>query len=348
MDCLKRMGVGLALWLIASHASATPNGAHLYERHCSACHGVTGQGGVGVPLALPSFLAGADDDFLFKTIRNGRPGRVMPAFVGLSDAEVQAIVQHVRNWSTESQPTLAATAPVKGNPQRGKALYSQHCASCHGANGEGGHGTGVTFSRPRDLPIVPPSLSNPGFLKAASDQMIKEALAKGREGTPMPSFRELGLSEADLDDMVSFIRSLEQTTTAWEPADDQEPYLEAESDYDLETTVENIKRAVVGKNFRLIRIQKLEEGLFPDEEADPNQVIIYFCNFSFVNEALALDPRVGLFMPCRITVVEHEGAVKLMTINPKYLSRLFNNAELDEACERMYDIYAGILEEATL
>jgi cytochrome c oxidase cbb3-type subunit 3 len=50
-----------------SHAYAMPNGAMLYARNCAACHGSTGTGGIGVPLALPSFQASISDDYLRPT-----------------------------------------------------------------------------------------------------------------------------------------------------------------------------------------------------------------------------------------------------------------------------------------
>ncbi len=341
----------LTALLFSFSAGAAPDGARLYERHCSACHGLSGQGGVGVPLALPSFQATVEDNFLFTTIREGRTGRVMPAFKSLSDAQVTAIVKHIRGWAPKDRggatPTTIKTA--YGHPERGKALFAKHCAQCHGANGEGGHGTGVTFSRPRDLPLMPPALNNPGFLAAASDQMIKKTLMEGREGTPMVSFLKAGLKERDIDDIVSYIRSMEKAPIHWQYNRDEEPTLVMESSYDLATTVENVKRAAVGMNFRIIRVQNLEEGLFPADEQNKKQVIVYFCNFNFINQALSRDPRVGLFMPCRITVVEAEdGTVQLMAINPKYMSRLYNNAELNDACQEMTDIYISIMEEATL
>jgi len=331
--------------------AAAPNGARLYERHCSACHGLNGQGGVGIPLALPSFQAAIEDDFLFTTIREGRPGRVMPGFKSLSDAQVNAIIHHIRAWGPErKESAIQATAkPSSGQPERGKTLFTQYCAHCHGAKGEGGHGTGVTFSRPRDLPIMPPALNNPGFLAAASDQMIKRTLMEGRAGTPMISFLKLGLKEQDIDDIVSYIRSLEKEPLHWQYDKDEAPTLIMESPYDVATSVENLKRAAVGKNFRIIRIQNFEDGFFPEDKQNKKQVIVYFCNFNFINQALTLDPRVGLFMPCRITVVEGEdGTVRLMAINPKYMSRMYNNAELDGACQQMHDTYVSIMEEATL
>lgn len=337
--------------LLSLNAAAAPDGARLFERHCAACHGLNGQGGVGIPLALPSFQSAIDDKFLFTTIREGRPGRVMPAFKSLSDAQVKAIIHHIRGFVPKQKQAALKVEQKQayGHPERGKALYAKYCAHCHGANGEGGHGTGVTFSRPRDLPIMPPALNNPGFLDAASDHMIKQTLMTGREGTPMISFLKVGLKEQDIDDIVSYIRSFSKHPLHWKYDHREEPTITMESDYDLQTTVENVKRAAVGNNFRIIRIQNLESGFFPAEQQNKKQIIVYFCNFNFINKALSLDPRVGLFMPCRVTITEDkEGKVHLMSINPKYMSRMFNNVELDESCQKMHDLYTSIMEDATL
>ena len=336
----------------AAQGTAAVNGAQLYAQHCAACHGETGHGGVGVPIALPAFLAGVDDLYLERTIRTGRPGRVMPAFTRLSDAEVSAIVRHIRGWQPGKAPVFDSK-PVGGDSKRGAELFATHCAACHGAQGQGGHGTGVTFSRPRDLPIIAPALNNSGFLAAASDMLIKTTLMQGREGTPMQSFLKQGLSEKDIDDLVSHVRSFALTARpaaadSGEPEGIEQAMLVMESPYGLEETVEAVKRAAVGKNFRLIRDQNLEDGLFPAEEQNGKQVIVYFCNFKFLYDALALDPRVGLFLPCRVTVVEQNGKVLVMSINPKRLSHLFNNAELDRACDEIHRVYTEILEEATL
>lgn len=341
----------LAAILFSFSAQARDNGEQLYQVHCAACHGINGQGGVGIPLALPGFLQHASDAYLSTTIREGRPGRVMPAFSGLDDNQVEAIIDHMRSWHDDIQdPDAAAAMTVgPGNVQRGGKLYAQHCASCHGANGEGGKGTGVTFSRPRDLPIMPPALNNPGFLAAASNEMIKRTLMEGREGTPMISYLKAGLSEQDIDDLVHFIRAMGEAPLHWQYDASAEPSIIMNSDYDLGTTVENIKRAAIGMNFRIIREQYLEHGLIEEADVNQKQVVIYFCNFNFINQALSIDPRAGLFMPCRITVNENEnGQVSVIALNPKFMSRIFNNSELDESCDRMHDLYISIMEEATL
>jgi cytochrome c oxidase cbb3-type subunit 3 len=322
------------------------NGAVLYQRHCAVCHGMNGDGGVGIPLNLKDFLAVASDEYLRLTLREGRPGRVMPAFPSLSSKQIRAIIGHIRSWSDIQRPTYPAEV-LPGQPVRGKTLFASHCAACHGDKGQGGIGTGVTFSRPRDAPVEAPALNNPGFQASISDAMLKATLLRGREGTPMPSIEAMGLGKSDADDLVAYLRQL-NTGSSSEPPGALEPVIQFESSYDLAQTLENLKQAVVGRNFRVIREQYFEQGLAAEGEENVRTIMLYFCNFSFLDEALAIDPRVGLFLPCRITLMQTEHGVKVMSINPKNLSQLFNNQALDRACQQMHDLYEEIMEEATL
>lgn len=328
---------------------AAPDGAKLFSKNCAACHGDQGTGGIGVPLALASFQAAISDDYVRKTIRLGRPGRVMPAFTQLSDEEVDAVVRYVRSWNKGPAVTFPNT-PIKGNPTHGKKLFAQYCASCHGANGEGGKGTGVTFSRPRDLPIMAPALHNPGFLASATDEMIKVTLMKGRQGSPMISFIKAGLTEKDINDIVRYVRGFEKQPLAQSAKilSVEQSVIVRQSPHDLKTTVENVKQAIGNNNFSFGRIQPFEYGFIPPEQANPKQVIVYFCNISLLNEALMVDPRVGLFLPCRITIAEQDGKVMVMSVNPKVLSKIFNNSELNRLCEGMSQSYITIMEEAIL
>lgn len=334
--------------LITSGAvNAAPNGQQLFEKHCAVCHGSGGKGGVGVPLSLPSFIDSVSDEYLKKTVRVGRPGRIMPGFPKLSDAQVNALAKYMRSWSDAPAVTFDP-ALITGDKKHGKELFLLHCAQCHGEVGQGGKGTGVTFSRKRDLPIIAPALNNPGFLSSATDEMIKNTLIYGREGTPMTSSLVAGLEEKDIDDVVSYIRSLKKQEIARVEKESIEDVIVIDSPYDMEETVENLKQAITDQNFTLIREDHLDHGLVEEERESKDQVVLHFCNFGFLFEALAIDPRVGLFLPCRITVVEREGKVQVMTINPMRLSKLFNNDELDNACKEMTKIYETIIEDATL
>ncbi|MDA3868756.1 MAG: c-type cytochrome, partial [Gammaproteobacteria bacterium] len=122
------------LLIMSGVAVAAPDGKSLFSKHCSACHGTRGQGGVGVPLSLPSFINSVSDEYLKKTMRHGRPGRIMPAFASLSDAQVKMITVHMRSW-TDAPAVEYDPTPVKGDKQHGKVLFAQHCAQCHGEEG---------------------------------------------------------------------------------------------------------------------------------------------------------------------------------------------------------------------
>ena len=276
---INSMRLLFALFLMVSGtlALAAPRGDELYAAHCAACHGDTGAGGVGVPLSFPSFLDSVDDDFLRKTIRYGRPGRVMPAFRVLSNAQVDAIVRYIRGWSDKPAPVFS-DKPVAGNAKHGEQLFSSYCAACHGANGEGGKGTGVTFSRKRNLPIIAPALNNSGFLAAASDGMILHTLQYGRENTPMRSFLVQGLAEQDLDDLVSYIRSFANGKAPVETLASTvvAKTITAESSYSLQETIENLEGAIVSQNFILIRTETLEHGLIAEDEEDRKEIILHF------------------------------------------------------------------------
>lgn len=323
-------------------------GAQLFARNCSACHGSDGMGGVGVPLALPAFINSVDDAFLRTTIRHGRPGRVMPSFAALGHKQIDSIIAYMRTWTGE-HPAAYPRTYIRGSVDHGEKLFASHCAKCHGDHGQGGHGTGVTFSRPRNLPILAPALNNAGFLAAATDAMIKHTLVHGRPGTPMISFRKAGLSDQDIDDLVAFVRSMQKSAEAMHRPDPSKepPMIVRESGSDLAHTVQALKDALADANMKLIRVQYLDQGLVDPGKEDKKQVIVYSCAFGFLDNALKVDPRVGLFLPCRVTVVQEKGKVMMMAVNPKRLSALFNNNELDQLCDQMYKKYVTMMEDAS-
>jgi len=332
--------------LASSSLYAQENGAALYKQHCSACHSNTGEGGIGLPLATPSVIESLPDSYIKKTIIQGRPGRIMPAFDQLSADEVDAIVGHMRLWG--EQKVSNDTTPIKGNALKGKATYQQHCASCHGQNLEGNTlGTGVTFSRDRSLPVMPPALNNAGFLDAASDAMLKYSISHGRIGTPMPAFADT-LTEPQINDVVSYIRAAHQQQ-AKPPVDEDALSLMYDSPLDFDETVDAVRSTISAYNFRTFPDRYIEQGLTDEFSSNKKQVIIRFCNFKKLYDAIRIEPRIGTILPCKITIFETEdGEVKLVTVNIKRYGSLFNNAQLDKALEAISEAYEEILDEVTL
>ncbi|MBX3250644.1 MAG: c-type cytochrome [Myxococcales bacterium] len=168
-----------------------------YRTYCGLCHGDEGEGYAADnanALRNQQFLASVSDEFLRVNIERGHPGTSMAAYGEryggpLDDGQIEALVRFLRAWQTV--PPAEMPEPEGGNALAGAGTYRTLCASCHGARGEG---------------TTALSLNNPIFLETASDAQIRYAIAKGREGTPMPGFEER-LSPARLDDLVALIRS---------------------------------------------------------------------------------------------------------------------------------------------
>ncbi|MBC8210822.1 MAG: c-type cytochrome [Gammaproteobacteria bacterium] len=328
---------------------AAPDGLKLYTKHCSVCHNENGIGGIGLPLnsyKVESFPR----DYLLKTIRLGREGRVMPAFKKLSDAQVNAIVDYLLSWKKTTIEVVFSDTPVDGNPVSGKLLFEHHCAECHGMDGKSeGIGTGVSLSREREFQVIPPALNNPGFLGAANDQWIRHTVVNGRAGTIMPSQKKLKLSNTEVDNIVSYLRSFEAQSAPLEKHQDEKPTLIFDSPYDFTTTIGNIKRSLQGLNFRYFPDRYMEMGLIDDKEVNKKQLSLRFCNFNLLYEMINIEPRLGVVLPCSVTVVEgDDGQVKLYVMNMKVVSRVFNNAQLTEAAEKMHLKLMELIDEATL
>lgn len=342
-------GLMLLFLLLSSQALfARPDGKALYIEKCAACHQFAGGGGIGLPLSAEKFRD-YSDDYLFKTIRLGRPGRIMPAFEDMSDAQVQSIIAFLRT-RTQTRERVYDTSPLNGDAGHGRVLYTRNCIACHAEDGLGaGQGTGVTLSRKRSFLVMPAAIANPGFQQAATDRMIRQIITVGRESSGMPAWGKQ-LSEKDIDDLVAYVRVLgKQVPKRPELAEDEPPSHVYESPYDFETTVANIKATLVGNNFRIFPDRFLEQGVTDEFEVNRKQIGVRFCNFNELYGMLKIEPRLGVVLPCRVTIMERpDGKVILVVPNLRVISRWFNNDQLVELWDHMEETFNEIIEEATL
>ena len=181
-----------------------PEDEQLYIQYCSHCHATDGSGYTADnanALANPYFLSVATDDFLADAVRYGRPGTPMSAwgvdFGGpLTDEVIDTLVAFMRKWETD-EPQEVHDEMVQGDVTAGEELYEAHCISCHGVDGKGE--TAV-------------SLTNPWFLKTASDGFLRYAIEAGRPPTTMAAYGEDfggSLSSENIFDLVAYLRSFE-------------------------------------------------------------------------------------------------------------------------------------------
>lgn len=65
---------------IAKTEKSVAEGRKLYEKHCIACHGEAGKGGIGPGLRVPGRIHGSTDGEMFHVIADGVAGTAMKGF----------------------------------------------------------------------------------------------------------------------------------------------------------------------------------------------------------------------------------------------------------------------------
>lgn len=218
-------------------------GQKLFRAQCAGCHGPNGEGGRGAVLAQPKLRHVADDEALFKTIRDGIKGTQMPAGYALTNREIWQVAGYVRSLGSASPES------VPGNPQTGESIFRGKgtCTQCHTVNGQGGsvgpelteigaqrssaHLRSAVLDPEKELPegfvqlrlttkdgrrITGVRLNEDTFTIQIKDltgkpysfvkQDLKE-LQKDEGKTPMPAFRDK-LSSSEIDDLVAYLVTL--------------------------------------------------------------------------------------------------------------------------------------------
>ena len=184
---------GLALLLVGIPVLAAPSnqsvdeGKTIFEQKCASCHTIGGGDRVGPDLKGvteerdPDWLARwieapdkmlAEGDPIAKQIFAQYNNVPMPN-LGLSPAEVAAVIAYLKSTSGEAAPAAPAAQPqLQGDPERGRALFvgevplvngGPACRSCHNVSALGVPGGGTLGPA---LDDVVPRFNGPEALQA--------------------------------------------------------------------------------------------------------------------------------------------------------------------------------------
>lgn len=231
-----------------------PTGAQLYATHCAACHGDNGDGaGPAARFLYPkprdfgeakfrivsttTNIPGDDD--LKRVLKNGMPGSAMVPFGHLDDAEITALIGHVRQLvrdgidrkvrqvakETGDDPddkeiadkvvarskvgdriAFPAKYPESSGESvaRGAELYKVSCSACHGPTGKG---DGQQEMKNDDgIPTRPRDLTKGIFKSGRDKDQLYARIFRGMPGSPMPATTSHNTEQ--IGDMINFILSL--------------------------------------------------------------------------------------------------------------------------------------------
>lgn len=170
---------------------------------CVGCHGAEGEGRVGMAPRLNSgsYLAIVSNDFLERTIVEGRAGTNMIGWgATMNEADVDGLVAYIRSWQTTDGVELDE-GDLNGNLEDGGRVWLDICSRCHGRSGAGyseaGSGTGI---------------GRKAFLDQISNGQLRGIIAQGKDNTPMRPFdgkspvAVANLTPAEIDSVILYLR----------------------------------------------------------------------------------------------------------------------------------------------
>lgn len=213
-------------------------GRHVFESQCAPCHGQRGRGdgewAKGVPDMPRNFRMGifkfrttpmgflpthAD---LVRTVRSGVSGTMMPAFTQMADADVQAVIAYLKQFSKRWDDAKNYTTPVpipdtpewfqshqerSAHAAKGASIFQQTCAACHGTAGKGDGPGAKGLMDVWGHAIVPADLSKPHHKSGGRPADLFRTISLGLDGTPMAGFRGV-LQPEQIWDLVAYIGHL--------------------------------------------------------------------------------------------------------------------------------------------
>jgi cytochrome c oxidase cbb3-type subunit 3 len=176
---------------------ALAGGAAAFGDNCAPCHGRGAQGGVGYPnLNDDNWLWGGKLEDIHTTlqvgIRSNHPEtrqNQMPAFGRdqiLESGQINDVTEYVLSLSGQQANDEAA--------ERGKAVFAEQCAACHGEDGKGNTELGA------------PNLTDQIWLYGGSKNAILQSVQNSRAGV-MPSWHGR-LSPETIKQLAVYVHSL--------------------------------------------------------------------------------------------------------------------------------------------
>ena len=242
-----------------AHSAQLQRARQLFATTCAACHGLDGMGSERAPNIVSDPQAQKlSASELFSVISGGVPGTGMPPFQQLGKPAITSLVAYVRSLRGKNQ----TATQLPGNPKSGEALFfgTAQCSTCHMASGRGGFiapdlsAYGQTHAAEQIKsaivnpaatdsvkPMVTATAANgdhyQGILRNEDNFSLQLQSENGAfhflskadlktiergQGSIMPSDYSSRLSAVQLNDIVSYLLSLRNTSCAPLPRHDDD------------------------------------------------------------------------------------------------------------------------------
>ena len=179
------------LTTLAKNPALVAAGSRVFQNTCIACHRQNAQGQKMFPnLTDNDWKYGSSDTQIWHSIASGRKA-AMPGWGDvLKDEQIDELTDYLVSLNKERLPFSS-----RQDVAAGRALYKQHCVSCHGPEAKGKQEIGA------------PDLADDVWLYGGDKSLIAHSIKRGLNGT-MPAF-ETRLTRPELLAVAAYIKHLD-------------------------------------------------------------------------------------------------------------------------------------------
>lgn len=115
----------------------------------------------------------------------------------------------------------------------------------------------------------------------------------------------------------------------------------------IESVVERLEQASVANKFGVLGIHNLKEKMGAKGVDFACECrVMEVCNPHQAKEVLEENMSISTALPCRISIYEQDGKVKVATIRPTMLLNLFDSTELQAVAREVEDTLIRIIDAA--
>lgn len=125
-----------------------------------------------------------------------------------------------------------------------------------------------------------------------------------------------------------------------------------ELDYTVSTAkspsdaVAEIVKNTAEHGFRVQFVHDVQETLAEKGFARDSLTIIEICNAKYASQVLAVDPKIGLMLPCPIMVYVDGGQTLISTMRPTLIGSFFPEAGIEDVAAAVEQILVAIIDES--
>lgn len=228
----------LALGTAEAKSGNVDNGKTIYSKRCVHCHGVDGDGLAPAEERLNppprDFTSGmfkikssafddavANDDDIYRMIKDGMPGTAMPGWADVvSDQDMWDLVAYVKTFAEMGDAKASKQidygsqiSSSEDSIKKGQELFLDRCAECHGELGRGD--ANKKLKDDLGYRTWPRNLTKAWTFRGSNDPKdIFTRMSVGIPGTQMPSFADPNskkkMSVEERWHVANFVASLEE------------------------------------------------------------------------------------------------------------------------------------------